>query len=312
MTVRHHARRGRGSNVVGDTTPQLGGDLDVNGKKIVSTSNGNIDIEPNGTGNVLIGNLTFNADQTVGAGQDNYVLTYDNGTGEINLEAAAGGGLNNVVEDATPQLGGNLDLNSNTINGTGTIGITGAITATSYGGITEANLLDKSATETVSGAYTFTGGITVTTGNIVAGTIDADFDAVTATSYGGITEANLVDKTANEDISGNWSGSGTLDIAPAARSVTATGNTATTDYSKIIRFTSGSGQTFTLDGDPPTNAVILLDNSSGNAWTIAASTSLIWAKDASTGNRTLADDGIAVALHRGSGTWIINGSDLLT
>ena len=33
-----------------DTSPQLGGDLDVNGNDIVSTSNGNIDILPNGTG----------------------------------------------------------------------------------------------------------------------------------------------------------------------------------------------------------------------------------------------------------------------
>ena len=79
------------SNVVDDTTPQLGGSLDVNGNKIVSTSNGDIDIEPNGTGNVLIGNLTIDADQTVGAGQDDYVLTYDNGTGLVSLEAAAGG-----------------------------------------------------------------------------------------------------------------------------------------------------------------------------------------------------------------------------
>lgn len=79
-------------DVVSDTTPQLGGSLDVNGNKIVSTSNGNIDIEPNGTGNVLLGNFTFNADQTVGAGQDDMVLTYDNAAGTIGLEAAAGGG----------------------------------------------------------------------------------------------------------------------------------------------------------------------------------------------------------------------------
>jgi hypothetical protein len=39
-------------NVVEDTTPQLGGNLDVNGQKIVSTSNGNIALEPNGTGKV--------------------------------------------------------------------------------------------------------------------------------------------------------------------------------------------------------------------------------------------------------------------
>lgn len=83
------------NNTIGDladdATPQLGGNLDVNGNKITSTANGNIDIEPNGTGNVLLGNYTFDADQTVGAGQDDYVLTYDNGTGLISLEAAAGG-----------------------------------------------------------------------------------------------------------------------------------------------------------------------------------------------------------------------------
>jgi hypothetical protein len=46
------------SNVVEDTTPQLGGDLDVNGNGIVSTSNGNIAITPNGTGVVrLDGNV---------------------------------------------------------------------------------------------------------------------------------------------------------------------------------------------------------------------------------------------------------------
>ena len=103
-------------NVVQDTTPQLGGNLDINGNKIVSVSNGNIDIEPHGTGNVLLGNFTFDADQSIGAGQDNYVLTYDNGTGLISLEAASGGGgLSDVVDDATPQLGGNLDVNGNKI-----------------------------------------------------------------------------------------------------------------------------------------------------------------------------------------------------
>lgn len=39
-------------NIVEDTTPQLGGNLDVNGNKIVSTANGNIVIEPNGTGDI--------------------------------------------------------------------------------------------------------------------------------------------------------------------------------------------------------------------------------------------------------------------
>jgi len=39
-------------------------------------------------------------------------------------------GIDEVVEDSTPQLGGNLDLNSNDINGTGNIDIDGDITST--------------------------------------------------------------------------------------------------------------------------------------------------------------------------------------
>ena len=38
-------------------------------------------------------------------------------------------GISNVVEDTTPQLGGNLDLNSNDITGTGNIDVTGTVTA---------------------------------------------------------------------------------------------------------------------------------------------------------------------------------------
>ncbi len=42
------------TNLVSDTSPQLGGDLDINGQDIVTTSNGHIDIKPNGTGQVRI------------------------------------------------------------------------------------------------------------------------------------------------------------------------------------------------------------------------------------------------------------------
>ena len=42
------------SDVVSDTSPQLGGDLDVNGNDIVSASNGDISILPNGSGKVII------------------------------------------------------------------------------------------------------------------------------------------------------------------------------------------------------------------------------------------------------------------
>ena len=48
------ATSGAISNVSEDTTPQLGGDLDVNGNDIVSVSNGNINLLPNGSGKVIM------------------------------------------------------------------------------------------------------------------------------------------------------------------------------------------------------------------------------------------------------------------
>ena len=42
------------TDVSGDSTPQLGGDLDMNGNDIVTTSNANIDLLPNGTGKVIM------------------------------------------------------------------------------------------------------------------------------------------------------------------------------------------------------------------------------------------------------------------
>jgi hypothetical protein len=47
------------ANVVEDLTPQLGGNLDVNGNSIVSVSNGNIQITPNGTGMTMLNNIEY-------------------------------------------------------------------------------------------------------------------------------------------------------------------------------------------------------------------------------------------------------------
>jgi len=61
------------TDVVDDTTPQLGGSLDVNGNSIVSASNGDIEITPNGTGDVVLDGLKYpQADGTAG-----YVLKTD-------------------------------------------------------------------------------------------------------------------------------------------------------------------------------------------------------------------------------------------
>jgi len=47
------------TELVNDTTPQLGGDLDVNGNSFVSTSNGDIEFSPNGTGKIKFNDLAY-------------------------------------------------------------------------------------------------------------------------------------------------------------------------------------------------------------------------------------------------------------
>ena len=75
------ASSGAISNVADDSTPQLGGSLDVNGEDIVSVSNGNITLTPNGTGVVRVDG-TNGIDMESGAisiknsGAESYVRFY--------------------------------------------------------------------------------------------------------------------------------------------------------------------------------------------------------------------------------------------
>lgn len=114
------------TNLVSDLSPQLGGDLDVLDKVITTTlGNGDVVITPNGTGNVVLDGLRYpEADGTTGQ------FLQTDGTGNLTFQDA----ITEVLEDTTPQLGGNLDLNSNNITGTGNVNITGTVTATSFSG----------------------------------------------------------------------------------------------------------------------------------------------------------------------------------
>ena len=166
------------SDLVDDTTPQLGGNLDVNGQSIVSASNGDIPITPDGSGDIVLdGQKWPQADgtnteilQTDGLGQTSWVtkpagsgdalpivdttnivkgsadapkqirleadtnittgttrvitmadadIDLTPGTGSYATEAEgalAASALQSLAGDATPQLGGDLDLNGNNID----------------------------------------------------------------------------------------------------------------------------------------------------------------------------------------------------
>jgi len=96
------------ADVVDDTTPQLGGALDVNGNAIVSAAAGNIAITPDTTGSIVLDGLNWpQAD-----GSANQVLV-TNGAGQLSFTDQTG--LTDVVDDTTPQLGGALDVNGNAI-----------------------------------------------------------------------------------------------------------------------------------------------------------------------------------------------------
>ena len=105
-----------GGDVVDDTSPQLGGDLDVNGNKIVSTSNGNIELEPNGTGDVIL-----DTDQvTVGGGSE---VGQISSNGAYDLKLVTNSGTNSSYINIVDAANGNTQLYP---NGTGVTEIGGA------------------------------------------------------------------------------------------------------------------------------------------------------------------------------------------
>ena len=101
------------SDVSGDSTPQLGGDLDVNGNKITSASNANVEIEPNGTGNILLDSDLV----TLGSGTEVGHLSTP-GTQDIKLSTNSGTNSGTII--ITDGSNGNITL---TPNGTGDVAL---------------------------------------------------------------------------------------------------------------------------------------------------------------------------------------------
>ena len=201
------------SNIVEDTTPQLGGNLDVQSYEI-SSSTGNVVV--NDRFNIKSGTTTmldiYDAAAVVGIdsptwdmlitapsigfnygttnpiyinsiqyptadGTNGQVLTTD-GSGTLSFTDASSGGISNVVEDTTPQLGGNLDLNSNDITGTGNINTTGALTI-SGDAVIGGNLTINGTTTTINSTTLEVDDLNIT---VASGAADA-----TAANGAGIT-----------------------------------------------------------------------------------------------------------------------------
>ena len=112
--------------IINDLSPQLGANLDVNNFNIQNdVTTGNLGVRLNSI-----------AYPTSDGNQDDIMVT--DGSGQLRFEPInnlTGLGLQDVVDDSTPQLGGNLDVNGSTItstananvvldpNGTGTVDV---------------------------------------------------------------------------------------------------------------------------------------------------------------------------------------------
>ncbi len=219
------------------------------------------------------GDLAFNT-------TDNNLKFYD-GTSWTSIAP----GIANVVDDASPQLGGDLDLNSSDITGTGNVNITGSITSTSFSGdgssLTSLNIVTDT-TPQLGGNLDLNSNDITGTGNInITGTI-------TATTING-TIGNVVEDTTPQlggqlDVNGNAIGNGTeelikfIETASAVNEVTitnsATGNapeiSATGDDTNIdFKLTPKGSGNVVLDGLKYPNAdgtadQVLKTDGSGN------------------------------------------------
>tara|TARA_E500000178_G_scaffold349175_1_gene405645 strand:- start:1537 stop:2841 length:1305 start_codon:yes stop_codon:yes gene_type:complete len=194
-------------------------------------------------------------------------------------------GVNDIIDDVTPQLGGNLDLNGNNITGNGNINITGTINATgsinlgdgaggdviTVGGEVSGNLIPTTDESFVlgSGAKRWTAiwasGLNVS-GNITAESITADiisddstivFDSSTNTFTGSVIG----------NVTGNVTGNLTGDIK---------GSVFNDDSTIIVDAVNGTlngdvtGSVFANDGDNAYDA----DNKVFVAQTITANVKL--------------------------------------
>ena len=81
------------ANLVEDTTPQLGGSLDMNGNSIISVSNANITITPNGSGKVVLDGISH--------------PTADGTNGQV-LQTNGSGVLSFATISSDPTMGGDL------------------------------------------------------------------------------------------------------------------------------------------------------------------------------------------------------------
>jgi len=262
-------------NIVDDTTPQLGGDLDVNGNDIVSTTNADIDIIPHGTGDVNLGADTVqvgdnNADATITTqGTGDLILNTNNGTnaGNITLADGANGNIS-ITPNGTGNvaLGGELDCNGNQIQWSQGADVA---SATALAVLTDGNYFDVTGTTTITSINT-TGGVGTLIKLHFDGALTLTHDATDLILPGGANittaagdEAEFIEYASGDYRCTNYSkasGNSPVDSLPLAGG-TLTG--ALTVNAATVFNESGADVDFRVEGSGEANA-LFVQGSDGN------------------------------------------------
>ena len=121
------------------------------------------------------------------ASATNNVITFTKGGGAtfaVTINTGSDANTTSVVSDTTPQLGGNLDLNTKTISGSGTISMVGNISGQEITGSDAlfTNVIATGVTSTTLAATSGITGATLNTTGIISGSIIKSANAISGSS----------------------------------------------------------------------------------------------------------------------------------
>jgi len=256
-----------GVDVVNDTSPQLGGNLDLNGNDIVTTSNADLELAPNGTGHVTVkgntnqGSIQFNCENN-SHGQILKAAPHSESASNTLTLPSTGGDVNLVSTASTATLtnktfGDNVSFGDNNITNVGDI----AVDSISADG-TDINVAvsDNSAT-----AFTIKQG---SDNYLVVDTANSSESVAIGTGISG-TAISLGHTTSETTVNDNLTVTGNLTVSGTTTTVDST----TINVQNTLVFegsTANEHETTLTTVDPTGDRTISLPNQSGTLPVLAA------------------------------------------